>query len=83
MNKFIYQIAYYSSCRAIKPIKLVYYLDHIDITESFDMYNFVKGEMRITLIPTTDTSYEYRMAVRNTTHAQLVRTFAEYSNLPI
>jgi hypothetical protein len=83
MNKFVYQIAYYPSSRAIKPIKLIYYLDNIDITESFDMYNFVKGEMRVSLIPTTDTSIEYQKAVRNSTHSQIVRTFLQYNQAPI
>lgn len=83
MNKFIYQIAYYPSCRAIKPTRLLYYLEHIDITEHFDMYNYVKGEMRITIIPTMETSYEYRMAVRNSTHSQIVRTFVQYNQSPV
>jgi hypothetical protein len=83
MNKFIYQIAYYTSCRAVKPIRLVYYLEHVDVTESFDMYNYCKGEMRITLIPTIEESYEYKMAVRNSIHAQIVRTYVESDHIPI
>jgi hypothetical protein len=83
MNKFIYQIAYYPSSRAVKPIRLIYYLHHIDVVQSFDLYNYCKGEMRITLIPTIEESNEYKMAVRNSTHAQIVRAFTESEHLPL